>query len=125
MAGPDPTDHRGCGYRCRERATDLFIHVRADEKGGVRAPRNELATVARRKEELPSGGLILHTVSEVVNMDGNRYYGVRVEGAKYGVSLGSALAIAISYTANHSIPWAIIHGILGWLYVIYFALFRS
>ena len=51
-------------------------------------------------------------------MNGNRYYGVRVEGAKYGVGFGSALAIAISYTANHSILWAIIHGILGWLYVI-------
>ena len=56
-------------------------------------------------------------------MNGNRYYGVRVEGAKYGVGFGSALAIAISYTANHSILWAIIDGILGWLYVIYFALF--
>jgi hypothetical protein len=57
--------------------------------------------------------------------------GIRAEhapaaaGAKYGVGFGSALAIAISYTANHSIIWAIIHGILGWLYVIYFALFRS
>ncbi|MGA7480306.1 hypothetical protein [Bradyrhizobium sp.] len=58
-------------------------------------------------------------------MNGNRFYGVRVEGAKYGVGFGSALAIAISYTTNHSILWAIIHGILGWLYVIYFALFRS
>jgi hypothetical protein len=46
-------------------------------------------------------------------------------GSKYGVGFGSALAIAISYTANHSILWAIIHGIFGWLYVIYFALFRS
>jgi len=63
--------------------------------------------------------------TEVANMNGNRYYGVRVEGAKYGVSFGSALAIAISYTANHSILWAIVHGILGWLYVIYYALFRS
>jgi hypothetical protein len=36
-------------------------------------------------------------------MNGNRYYGVRVEGGKYGVGFGSALAIAISYTANHSI----------------------
>ena len=62
---------------------------------------------------------------EVGNMADNRYYGVRVEGAKYGVGFGSALAIAISYTANHSILWAIIHGILGWLYVIYYALFRS
>ena len=43
--------------------------------------------------------------------------------AKYGVSFGSALAIVISYNANHSILWAIIHGILGWFYVIYFALF--
>jgi hypothetical protein len=60
---------------------------------------------------------------ERITMNGNRYYGVRVEGAKYGVGFGSALAIAISYTNNHSILWAIIHGILGWLYVIYVALF--
>src|SRR6187551_1512806 len=58
-------------------------------------------------------------------MNENRSYGVRVESAKYGVGFGSALAIAISYTANHSILWAIIHGILGWLYVIYFALFQA
>ena len=49
---------------------------------------------------------------------------VRSEGAKYGIGFGSALAIAIRYT-NKSILWAIIHDILGWLYVIYFALFRS
>jgi hypothetical protein len=52
------------------------------------------------------------------------YSVVRVEGVNYGVGFGSALAIAISYSNNHPIPWAIIHGILGWLYVIYFALFR-
>ena len=40
----------------------------------------------------------------------------------HGVGFGSALAIAISYANNHSILWAIIHGILGWLYVIYIAL---
>jgi len=57
-------------------------------------------------------------------MNDNRYYSVRVEGAKYGVSFGSALAIAISYANNHSILWAIIHGILGWFYVIFAALFR-
>ena len=57
-------------------------------------------------------------------MNGNRYYGVRVEGAKYGVGFGSALAIAISYTNNHSILWAIIHGIFGWLYVIYYRAVR-
>jgi len=79
-----------------------------------------------RKLTICVGAFIrLHSATEVVDMNGNRYYGVRVEGAKYGVGFGSALAIAISYTANHSILWAIIHGILGWLYVIYYALFRS
>ncbi len=53
-----------------------------------------------------------------------RYYYV-AQPAKYGIGFGSALAITISYTAHKSTLWAIIHGILGWLYVIYFALFRS
>ena len=48
-----------------------------------------------------------------------RIYSIRTEGAKYGVGFGSALAIAISYTNNHSILWAIIHGIFGWFYVVY------
>jgi hypothetical protein len=30
----------------------------------------------------------------------------------------------MSWTANKSILWAIIHGILGWLYVVYYALFK-
>ena len=64
-----------------------------------------------------------HPATGGITMNGNRFYGVRVEGAKYGVGFGSALAIAISYTNHHSILWAIIHGILGWLYVIYVALF--
>jgi hypothetical protein len=58
-------------------------------------------------------------------MNGQRYYRVRAEGAKYGASFGSALAIAISYDNNHSVVWAIIHGILGWIYVIFFLLFRT
>jgi hypothetical protein len=45
--------------------------------------------------------------------------------ARNGIGFGSALAIAISYTTNKSILCAIIHGILGWLYVIYFALVQS
>jgi hypothetical protein len=56
-------------------------------------------------------------------MNGWRGYSVRLEGAKYGVSFGSALAMAISYNTNHSILWAILHGILSWIYVVYFALF--
>ncbi|MDR3717671.1 MAG: hypothetical protein P4K98_02645 [Bryobacteraceae bacterium] len=44
------------------------------------------------------------------------------EGAKSGITFGCALAIAISYVHNHSILWAIIHGLLSWIYVIYAAL---
>ena len=47
----------------------------------------------------------------------------RTEVARSGVTLGSALAIAISWSQNQSILWAIVHGILSWLYVGYFALF--
>ena len=43
---------------------------------------------------------------------------------KNGVGFGSALAIAISWSENHSILWAIVQGILSWLYVIYYALTR-
>jgi hypothetical protein len=47
------------------------------------------------------------------------------ESVKAGISFGSALAIVISWSQNHSILWAIVHGILSWLYVIYYALTRS
>jgi hypothetical protein len=39
-----------------------------------------------------------------------------------GISFGSALAIVISYSHNHSILWAIIQGIFSWFYVLYAAL---
>jgi len=39
-----------------------------------------------------------------------------------GIGFGCALAIAISYTVNKSIGWAILHGILSWLFVIYAAI---
>lgn len=41
-----------------------------------------------------------------------------------GIGFGTALAIAISWSVNKSILWAIIHGIFSWLYVIYYALTR-
>lgn len=48
----------------------------------------------------------------------------RVEVTRAGVSFGSALAIAISWSVNQSVLWAIIHGILSWLYVIYYVIVR-
>ena len=44
--------------------------------------------------------------------------------AKAGIGLGSAIAVAISWSINKSIVWAIVHGVLSWLYVIYFAVTR-
>ena len=40
--------------------------------------------------------------------------------AKGGLSFGSALAMVISYVHWHSIGWAIIHGCLSWIYVLYY-----
>jgi len=48
----------------------------------------------------------------------------RTEVVKSGVSFGTALAMVISWTQHESIIWAIIHGLLSWLYVIYYAVTR-
>ena len=37
-----------------------------------------------------------------------------------GISFGSALAMVISFVTWKSIGWAIVHGALGWVYVIYY-----
>lgn len=42
-----------------------------------------------------------------------------------GVGLGAVIAVVASWSRNQSILWAILHGILSWFYVIYFAITRS
>lgn len=42
-----------------------------------------------------------------------------------GIGLGSAIAVAISWSINKSILWAIAHGIFSWFYVIYYVFTRS
>lgn len=42
-----------------------------------------------------------------------------------GVGLGTIIAVVVSWSRNKSILWAIIHGILGWLYVIYAILVKA
>ncbi|HVT38595.1 MAG TPA: hypothetical protein VHE78_06115 [Gemmatimonadaceae bacterium] len=49
----------------------------------------------------------------------------RAEATRAGISFGSALAIAISWSVHHSILWAIIQGFCSWLYVIYYAVTRT
>jgi hypothetical protein len=36
-----------------------------------------------------------------------------------GFGIGFILAALLSWVVNHSIIWAVIHGILNWWYVIY------
>ncbi len=49
---------------------------------------------------------------------------VRAEVARSGIGFGAVLAIVISWSNNSSILWAIVHGVLSWLYVIYYAATR-
>ena len=37
-----------------------------------------------------------------------------------GFTLGTVVAVALSWSVNKSILWAIIHGFLSWIYVIYY-----
>ena len=49
---------------------------------------------------------------------------VRSGAAQAGIGLGSALAVAISWSLHKSIVWAIVQGFFGWFYVIYYAATR-
>ena len=46
------------------------------------------------------------------------------DAAKGSIGLGSVIAVVISWSLNKSVLWAIIHGLFGWLYVVYYALVR-
>ena len=43
-----------------------------------------------------------------------------VKTVKTGVSLGCVIAAVVSYVQWQSIGWAVFHGMLGWIYVIYY-----
>ena len=46
------------------------------------------------------------------------------DAAKAGIGLGSAIAVAISWSQNQSILRAIFHGFISWIYAIYHAFTR-
>ena len=41
------------------------------------------------------------------------------EVTRSGIGFGVALAMVISWSANESVLWAIVHGIFSWFCVIY------
>lgn len=60
-------------------------------------------------------------ITTTINENGKKTVNKTVEKTvKTGISFGSALAMIISYTAYKSIGWAIVHGVLSWIYVIYY-----
>ncbi len=46
------------------------------------------------------------------------------EVVRTGIGLGSAIAVTISWSLHKSLLWVIIHGLLSWFYVIYYAITR-
>jgi hypothetical protein len=48
----------------------------------------------------------------------------RKEIVRTGITFGTALAMAISFNVNRSVLWAILHGVLSWIYVIYYVLVK-
>lgn len=60
----------------------------------------------------------------MANHQGVTFVSARTEATRAGISFGSALAIAISWSLHHSILWAMLHGFFSWLYVVYYAVTR-
>ncbi len=57
-----------------------------------------------------------------ITKEDNKVNGVVHKTVKNGITFGSALAMVISYVNWHSIGWAIFHGLLSWVYVIYYVI---
>jgi len=58
-----------------------------------------------------------HNQNSIEIVHNNHYVGGAV---KNGITFGSCLAMIISYTTWKSVGWAIVHGLLSWVYVIYY-----
>jgi hypothetical protein len=59
--------------------------------------------------------------------NGNAGGAMEHRGGSAGIGcwgFGSILAVTISWSVNHSILWMILHGILSWIYIIYYAIKR-
>ncbi|MFA6546042.1 MAG: hypothetical protein WCS99_16605 [Limisphaerales bacterium] len=50
---------------------------------------------------------------------------VQYQAAQTGFGMGATLAVVASWSRNQSIAWAVLHCLLGWLYVIYFLFTRQ
>jgi hypothetical protein len=60
---------------------------------------------------------------EVTMSDFKRKGGGIFAGSSIG--FGAVLAIVMSWTANKAFFWALIHGLFGWIYVVYYLIFKD
>ena len=73
-------------------------------------------TTALPGEELIYGKATQHQESKVIIEKTTE------KGIDIGAAVGVALAVVLSYTKWQSIGWAIFHGLLNWVYVIYYVI---
>jgi len=102
----------------------LICTLRAIYKSVAIHWRNELKLKKQmNKIKLTSIFLLLFSLECFSQQTGNN--GITETAVKNGIGIGSAIAIVVSWDRNKSILYALLHGILGWLYVIYFVIVRE
>jgi hypothetical protein len=104
-----PDDSEGRLNEIEQRLGELESN-HASIGGGADDRLNE---IERRLDELESDG-------QPEELESSR----TSEGGVIGYGLGMCIAVVLSWSRNGSILWCILHGLLSWVYVIYFAVTR-
>ena len=81
-------------------------------------------TTARRGNFYGILGMTIAIITTVSNPGVLSYKEIAIAFIIGGL-IGSVIAIVVSWDRNKSILYALLHGILGWLYVIYFIIIRQ
>ena len=66
--------------------------------------------------------MLLYKIQELEHkmQEAEQKHTAKSSSVNVGVTFGSALAMIISYVTWKSVGWAILHGVFGWGYVIYY-----
>ena len=95
--------------------------LRQDDSEGD-SPDGEEEWSASSSQELEERVEELESRLESLNSEASKP-GLIFGGSFWG--LGMTIAVVLSWSRNASILWCILHGLLSWIYVIYFALTRQ
>lgn len=94
-------------------------HAQTDHRRLRLPPHDDMATACRwcACEKFSAGGRLSPGPSSA-----SSGVSTKTTAAASGISLGAAIAVVASWSVNKSILWAVVHGFLSWIYVIYFAI---